>query len=584
MKKPSGKKDPARSFRARAGGQTLKCGVVGALPIINRVIERMRLAEFLETYLPAPDSRSKVSTEQGLLVLLRNILLSREPIYGLGEWAESFAADLLGLGPCQAKNLNDDCVGRCLERLFDADYPSMIIALMTHVVKEFDVELDQLHNDSTTISFHGSYDDAKAGASQRGKPTLAVTHGHNKDHRPDLKQLLFILTVARDGGLPIYFTAADGNVTDDTTHRNTWDLMCQLVGARDFLYVADSKLATAGNMAYIHQGGGRFVTLLPRTRAEHAAFRTSAQERKIEWKELWTRSDDDGEILDVYRIYAQPAITSEGYRLLWIHSMGKQENDALGRSKRMKSALGKLSKLGDRLRSPRTRFRQRTKVASAVSEILDHYRCNGLIEVEITELEEESYKQETPGRPGKDTRYIRSTSNRFKINNRIEEAAVGRDATTDGVFALVSNDRDLSDPEVLKAYKKQPKVEKRFSQFKSDYEVAPVYLKNVARIEALMCTYFLALLTESLIEREMRLAMVAEGLDSIPLYPEGRSCKRPCTRRVLDLFGNIQRHELTGPEQEPLTMITDLSAIQRQVLGLLKVPRRSYGQPVNINR
>ncbi len=96
MKKPSEKKSPARSYRAHAGGQTLKCGVVGALPIINRVLERMRLAEFLETYLPAPDPRSKVSTEQGLLVLLRNILLSREPIYGLGEWAESFAAVLFG--------------------------------------------------------------------------------------------------------------------------------------------------------------------------------------------------------------------------------------------------------------------------------------------------------------------------------------------------------------------------------------------------------------------------------------------------------------------------------------------------------
>ncbi len=88
MKKPSDKKSPARSFRSRAAGQTLKCEVVGALPIINRVVERLRLPEFLETYLPTPDPRSKISTKQGLLVLLRNILLSREPIYGLGEWAE----------------------------------------------------------------------------------------------------------------------------------------------------------------------------------------------------------------------------------------------------------------------------------------------------------------------------------------------------------------------------------------------------------------------------------------------------------------------------------------------------------------
>ena len=41
--------------------------------------------------------------------------------------------------------------------------------------------------------------------------------GSNKDHRPDLKQLLFILTVARDGRSPLS-TVASGNVVDDKTH------------------------------------------------------------------------------------------------------------------------------------------------------------------------------------------------------------------------------------------------------------------------------------------------------------------------------------------------------------------------------
>jgi hypothetical protein len=195
----------------------------------------MRLERLLDSYLPKPDARSKVTPTKGLLVLLRNILLSREPIYGLGEWAEAHAPDQLGLAPWQITALNDDCVGRCLERLFDADYCSMLMALTVHVVKEFDVDLAQLHNDSTTVSFFGSYNDAVAGAVQRGKPTLAITHGHNKDHRPDLKQLLFILTVARDGGVPVYFKAVDGNVTDDRTHRETWSLMCQLVGRRECL-------------------------------------------------------------------------------------------------------------------------------------------------------------------------------------------------------------------------------------------------------------------------------------------------------------------------------------------------------------
>lgn len=568
----------ARSNRAHAEGQTLRSQTVGALPIINHVLDRMCLPDFVEGYLPPPDVRSKVSAKQGLMVLLRNILVSREPLYGLGEWAQVHAPDLLGLDARHVTSLNDDCVGRCLERLFDADYPSMLLALTAHVVKEFDVDLDQLHNDSTTITFFGSHDEAVAGASQRGKPTLAITHGHNKDHRPDLKQLLFILTVARDGGVPIYFRAADGNVTDDRTHRETWDLMCEIAGRRDFLYVADSKLATSENMAHVHQGGGRFITVLPRTRAEDRSFRKGAQENEVAWKDLWTRVDENDEIIDVYHTCAQPFTTSEGYRLLWIHGQCKHEHDSLARSKRIETALRDLAQLVQRLKSPRTRFRQRAKVAVAVEKILEHRGCEKWIGVEIKEVEEESYRQATPGRPGKDTRYIRSVRTRFDLDCHVKEEVVRREAQTDGVFALVTNVTDLGELELLLAYKKQARVEKRFSQLKSDYEVAPVYLKNVARVEALLCVYFMALMTQALIERELRRGMAAESIDALALYPEGRPCKRPCTRRILDLFQNVQRHELSGAGVESLTMVTDRSEIQRQVLSLLGVPSRAYGR------
>ena len=92
---------------------------------------------------------------------------------------------------------------------------------------------------------------------------MAITWGYDKDHRPDLKQLLYILTVARDGAVPLYFQVASGNVADDQTHSETWDILCRLTGRRDFLYVADYKLASDENMAYIHQHQGRFLTVLP---------------------------------------------------------------------------------------------------------------------------------------------------------------------------------------------------------------------------------------------------------------------------------------------------------------------------------
>ena len=300
---------------ARTGRHVLRSSTVGALPILNQFLRRMRLEDFLRSALPPEDRRMKFSPVKALLVLLRNLLVSREPIYGVGEWAARYAADALGLTQQEIGRLNDDGVGRALDRLFMADVPSLVLAVATHVVKEFGVSLDELHNDSTTVTFCGAYTQATAEQRYLGRPTLAITFGHNKDHRPDLKQLLFILTVTADGGVPLHFRAESGNVTDDQTHRDTWDLLCQLTGRRDFLYVADCKLATSENMAYLHQHQGRFVTVLPRTRSEDAAFRELVAKGQITWRTLWEKTDEEGAVIDRYSTSDQPATTAEGYRL-----------------------------------------------------------------------------------------------------------------------------------------------------------------------------------------------------------------------------------------------------------------------------
>jgi transposase len=102
----------------------------------------------------------------------------------------------------------------------------------THVVREFDISLDELHNDSTTVSFCGEYPEAESEKLLAGQMTPAITWGHSKDHRPDLKQLLYILPVklhgTNDGGVPIFFQAASGNVVDDQAHQATWKLMAEL--------------------------------------------------------------------------------------------------------------------------------------------------------------------------------------------------------------------------------------------------------------------------------------------------------------------------------------------------------------------
>jgi transposase len=134
----------------------------------------------------------------------------------------------------------------------------------------------------------------------------------------------------------------------------------------------------------------------------------------------------------------------------------------------------------------------------------------------------------------------------------------------------------MTERELLLAYKQQTAIERRFEHLKTDFVVAPMYLKEVSRIQALLCVYFLALLVESLLERELRRAMAREGIEALPLYPEGHACRRPTARKVIDLFEDVQRHELSAARRGTVVFTTKLSRLQRRILRLLKM-KGAYG-------
>jgi transposase len=577
---------PRRSHRpavpgkhAQAEGLELRSYDVGALPLLTRIFERTQLKRILQEHLPKDDPRTELPTVAALMVLFANLLLAREPVYGVGEWAALFPPDLLGLRPKDLPRLHDDRFGRCLDRMFEGVGPTLILAVVRQVIQEFQVSLDELHNDSTTVSFYGAYDDAAEESEQRGRPTHAITWGHSKARRPDLKQLLYILTVTSDGNIPVHFSSASGNTVDDRTHIGTWDLLYELIGGADFLYVADCKLASRENLAYIATRGGRFVTVLPRGRAEDVAFRQRlrAAPAAVTWTLLSALADDQGNHVDELSVCEDDHIHSEGYRLLWYHSTRKAEQDAAGRARSIQRATAALSDLRGRLQGPRTRFRERAQVEQAVAEVLAEAEAASWLLVQIEEQEEATFRQATRGRPSEHTKYLRQTRSRYTLTWKLNLEALSEAEREDGVFPLLTNDRKLSATEVLRAYKRQPLLEKRFSQFKTDFAVAPVFLKNVSRIQGLLAAYFFALLVQTLLEREWRQAMARAGEKSLPLYPEGRSCSRPTTHRLIEVFSSIQRHEVRIGAGEPQVMVTQLTKTQRTIIRLLGLDPRTYG-------
>jgi transposase len=591
------KRDPQQLIqlgqRAAADGWELRSYEVGALPLINMFLRRMRLSEILGEHLPADDPRTELPTVRALLVLVRNVLLARQPLYGVAEWAARFAPDLLDLWSDDVVRLHDDRLGRSLDRLFESVGPELILAVVRHVVQEFAVSLDELHNDSTTVSFYGAYEEAAEEGQQRGRRTPAITWGHSKDHRPDLKQLLYVLTISEDGGVPVYFTTASGNVVDDRTHCATWDLLHALVGRPEFLYVADCKLASRDNLSHIATRGGRFVTVLPRTYQEDGVFRARLQQGSpgVTWQHLYDIQDEQGELQDRFSVCGDEMVTGEGYRLLWFHSRKKAELDAVTRNRRIQRTLVLLADLQTRLQGPRTRFRQRALVEQAVARILEEQEVTSWVVVRIAEHSQDTYRQAGRGRPTEKTQYVKTTKPSYTLSWVLDQAQLSVAERDDGVFPLLTNDRSFDAEQVLRAYKRQPLIEKRFSQLKTDFAVAPVYLKNVARIQGLLAVYFLVLLTQTLMERELRRAMAQAGVPSLPLYPEGRPCTRPTTYRLLELFESIQRHEVqrvpvtrnrsnhsASNGEDDQVLVSTLTTVQCKILELLAISPADYGR------
>ena len=518
----------------------------------------------------------KLSHAEAIMLLVRNILIEREPLYKLSEWIVGFDPSLVGLGKASPSVLNDDRVGRSLDALFDADRASLMTRIGLKAIDEFSIDLDQLHNDSTTVTVSGEY---KVGRSRHnGKRSFALAQGHNKDHRPDLKQLLFTLTVSRDGAVPIHYKGYDGNTTDDKTHIQTWEALRRLTGRSDFIYVADCKLCTREQMCYICGEGGRFITVLPESRTECSWFKTWFLTHRVEWQELLKRPDprnpDSGE--QEYWGYESPMASDEGYRIIWILSSDKRERDARNRQRKIEKSINGLDALKQKVGA--SKWKTKEQIEQAVEAILKRHSSECWLEWKMVPQHVVTYKQKGKGRPGKNTEYVKITKERWTFEAMPNGAKIQEDAETDGMFPLITNipSKKMSMKHVLQIYKFQPYIEKRHEQMKSVFDAAPVFLKTPHRIEALMFVYFIVLLLNALIERDMRLSMRRQDIQFLPLYPEERRCKYPTTARIIDLFSNHRRHILSNGHEYVKSFYDQLSEIQAMVLSLLNIPKDHY--------
>jgi transposase len=354
-----------------------------------------------------------------------------------------------------------------------------------------------------------------------------------------------------------------------------------LAGRSDFLYVADSKLCSRDSLDHIDRAGGRFVTVLPRTRLEDAEFRQWIQTNTPDWTCVWDRPNPrhSNGPRDCWYVFRAPLLSAESWPVVWVWSPLLTLRQEARRRRNIAAAIEDFQQLRARLAGSKTRLRGAAEIDLQIRTILEKHHVARYLKVRRTVCEEHEYRQTRRGRPGPETAYRKITKRRFGIEWSTDEQTIANDHCSDGMYPLVTNDRNLSPAQVLEAHKGQPMIEKRFEQVKTVHEIAPVFLKDEGRIEAFFTLYFLALLVQALIERELRLAMKRENIDELPLYPEQRQCARPTTEQILRLFSLAERHRLIDGAHTVQVFDVPLTELQRQLLGLLGVPEDAFRPP-----
>ena len=535
---------------------------VDVLPMVKHYMDQLDLFTLFKKYVPAATD-CLVNHAESLCILTANIICNNKPLYKVKEWLSKYSDGIVD-EPVAANLFNDDRLARALSALFNAERHSLMTEVSCNAIRVHNLLTDEIHNDSTTVTFIGNYKNPDP-------ETVKLKHGHNKDFRPDCKQVVFGLNITSDGHVPLSYKLFDGNTTDDVTHIPNWNGLRTLLEKEDFVYVADCKLCSTKNLAHIAKNGGLFITIIPKDRKEVKKFLKHIKNNNVEFKDAYkVESSRKKGRINIFKTYEADR-TKKGFRIIWVHSSLKQEDDRLRREKKIDKAIKALEALSPKLNA----YHLKTKkdIKAAVNNICKGVK--GLLDVKILTERKQIKVKVSPGRPSLKSCYKNKWEFKHSLQWKPNKQALCEASKTDGIFPLITNTA-LEACEVLRKYKSQPFLEKRMYTKKTVLEVAPVFLKKEKRIEAILFLYFVALMIVSLVERKIRMNMEKQKIEKLPILPQAMNSKKPTWNNIRYFFRNIHISEIIRDGTCIQSKVKGLSDLHKQINRLLDVPCSVY--------
>jgi transposase len=182
----------------------------GAAPVVNALCETIKIPQTIEASVKWDSTQCNLSPGQIVKALVINTLTGRKPLYKVSEFYETQDVELLFGSGVKAEYFNDDALGRTLDRLSEIDLQLLLSSISVAANIAHEIPIKFIHSDTTSVSVYGDY-------KYDQNDILNITFGFSKDHRPDLKQLMFGLGTTSAG------TMVHGQVLDGNTSDKTWN-------------------------------------------------------------------------------------------------------------------------------------------------------------------------------------------------------------------------------------------------------------------------------------------------------------------------------------------------------------------------
>lgn len=490
---------------------------MGSLPILYGLLEIIQVRQIINRHCP---SAAEVDHGTVALVLVLNRLTAPRALYKVADWvAKTVLVTVLGV---PAAKFNDDRLGRTLDAIA-AHKRDIWLDIVHQALRRFDINLRFLFYDLTAFVMQGAF-----------KQSELVDYGFAHNTPAGKQKVKVGVTATGDGYVPTEYDVVSGRTADLATVQENMERLCRLLerhgySISDVLIIGD-RANLNDELAVVYEAKKlKYLAGLQPQKKAHRELLVAVPEAQFYAHPLTEKSGNEPGYFGLLRLITfQHAGKTVTHRCLIVLSGPMRRAVRQGRARQLQALQADLAAV--RTKIGQKRYRSVKEVQARANTCLRRSPVGKLVSAE-------AYQTDV---------------GQVDLRWRIDRYALWQAMQSDGRYLLVTNDFSLSPRRMLELYRAKDGLEKRFEVAKQAHKVRPIYVHSDERIQAMLLIHMIALLTYSLLERQVR----RRGLTLT-------------TRRIIEQLEELAVIETYCWDGSVLYRLTSVDVEQAQLLAVL---------------